>query len=410
MSTNTGRNHLVRASRRDAHRPGRPGRRTRPSRLAGTIAWGMVIAVAGAVLAAGKPPVSAPATVSSPGPDFQVDPGWLKLPNKWVMGDPSSISVDRHDHVWVLHRPRTVPGPSKERAAPPVLEFDSSGTFIRGWGGPRDAYEWPDTEHGIYVDSRDHVWIGGNNPIAQVKLTTRSDDMLLEFDESGKVLMQIGHRDQSKGDADTKNVKEPADVFVYQPTNEVFVADGYGNRRVVVFDAGTGAFKRMWGAFANAPLDPPKAVPGAPAPRVTDGPGPPQFGTVHAVKVSNDGLVYVADRTNSRIQVFTLEGKYMTQVFVNRLAESSLTASGLAFSPDPEQRFLYVADFGNGALFVFNRKTLELVGRFGQRGSEPGDFQNLHHIATDSKGNLYTAEVSPGSRIQKFVFKGIATH
>lgn len=369
-----------------------------------------VAAIGGLLLGARALLGSAPATERIPSPMFQVEPGWLKLPNQWVMGDPSSIAVDQHDHVWVLHRPRTVPNDKKDHAAPPVLEFEASGAFIRGWGGPADGLEWPDTEHGIYVDSKDHVWIGGNNPIAQLKLTTRSDDMLLEFDANGRCLLQIGHRDRSRGNADTENVKEPADVFVYEPTHELFVADGYGNRRVVVFDADKGMFKRMWGAFGNAPLDPPKPVPGAPVARVTDGPGPPQFGTVHAVRVSNDGLVYVADRTNSRIQVFTLQGKYMTQVFVNRQGESALTASGLAFSPDSPQRFLYVADFGNNAVFVYNRKTLDLVSQFGQRGGEPGNFQNLHHIAIDSKGNLYTAEVSPGSRIQKFVFKGIVTH
>jgi hypothetical protein len=195
-------------------------------------------------------------------PTFQVDPTWPKLPNNWVIGDPSSIAVDRHDNVWILHRPRTVPADKKDRVAPPVLEFDTNGKFIQAWGGPSDAYEWPDTEHGIYVDYKDRVWIGGNNPNAQLRLTERSDDMLLKFTTAGKFIQQIGHRDQSGGNKDTKNLKEPADVVVYQKTNEAFVADGYGNRRVIVLDADTGAFKRMWGAFGNMPLD---VVP-APAP------------------------------------------------------------------------------------------------------------------------------------------------
>jgi DNA-binding beta-propeller fold protein YncE len=344
-------------------------------------------------------------------PTFHVDPAWPQLPNNWVIGDPSSIAVDQHDNVWILHRPRTVPADKKDRAAPPVLEFDSSGKFIRAWGGPSDTYEWPDTEHGIYVDYKDRVWIGGNNPNAQVRLTQRSDDMLLTFTSGGKFLKQIGRRDQSTGDQDTKNLKEPADVVVYKPTNEAFIADGYGNRRVIVLDADTGAFKRMWGAFGNTPLDPPPPAPaGTPIPpRDTVGQGPPQWGIVHAIRISNDGLVYIADRGNSRVQVFTLAGKYVTQLFINRNDKSAATAAGLALSPDRDQRFLYVSDFGNGHIFIVDRKALKVVGQFGQSGKQPGDFQNAHHIMTDSKGNLYTAEVSPGSRVQKFVYAGLSS-
>jgi hypothetical protein len=353
-----------------------------------------------------------PSTQQAGTPMFEVDATWPKLPNNWVIGDPSSISVDKHDNVWILHRPRTVPAERKAQAAPPVLVFDNSGTFIRAWGGPSDQYEWPDTEHGIYVDYRDNVWIGGNNPNAQLRLTQRSDDMLLKFTAEGKFVKQIGRRDQSKGNKDTTNVHQPADVQVLQKTNEAFIADGYGNRRVVVFDADTGAFKRMWGAFGNEPLDPPPPAPAgtpapAPAPRQTEGPGPPQWGIVHALRLSNDGLVYVADRGNSRVQVFTLDGKYQTQVFINRTGQSATTAAGLALSPDSEQKWLYVSDFGNGHIWIVNRKTLEVVGSFGEKGKEPGNFQNPHHLSTDSKGNIYTAEVNPGSRVQKFAYKGL---
>ncbi len=351
-------------------------------------------------------------------PSFEVDPNWPKLPNGWVMGDPSSISVDRHQNVWILHRPRTIPADKKEHAAPAVLEFDKAGNFVRGWGGPSDEYEWPDTEHGIYVDYQDNVWIGGNNPTAQLRLTDRSDDMLLKFTSTGRLISQFGHRDKSTGNADTVNLHMPADVQVVERTNEAVVADGYGNRRVIVLDADTGAFKRMWGAFGNMPLDPPPAAPapapgGAPAGATTqpkrdfEGPGPPQWGIVHAVRVSNDGLVYVADRGNSRVQVFTLDGQYQTQVFVNRQDANPATACGLALSSDPRQQFLYVSDFGNGHVWIVNRKTLAVIGYFGEKGPEPGNFRNAHHIATDADGNLYTAEVNPGSRVQKFVFKGL---
>jgi hypothetical protein len=344
-------------------------------------------------------------------PAYQVDTTWPpSLPNGWVLGDASSVAVDRHDHVYILHRPRTVPAEKKDHAAPAVLEFDAAGTFVKAWGGPSTAYEWPDTEHGISIDYKDRVWIGGNNPIAQVRLTPRSDDMLLLFTITGTFLKQLGGRDRSHGNADTAAPKEPADVFVYQKTNEAFVADGYGNRRVWVIDADTGAYKRMWGAFGNTPQDPPPPVaptPGsaaAAAPKPdTEGPGPQQFGIVHSAKVSNDGLLYVADRGNRRVQVFTVDGKYQTQVFINRGGPAAATAAGLAFSPDASQQLPYVADFGNGQVVVLNRKTLDVLGSIGRQGSQPGQFQNIHHIAVDSRGTLYTAEVAPGRRFQKFV-------
>ena len=351
---------------------------------------------------------------NAPGaPTFEADPTWPRLPNNWMLGEVSSVAVDRRDHVWILHRPRTVPADQQHRAAPAVLEFDAAGTFVKSLGGPSDAYEWSDNEHGIFVDHRDQVWLGGNNPTAQ-SVSRRSDDMLLKFTIAGKFIAQFGRRDESAGNKDTKNLKRPADVFVHPGTNEVFVADGYGNRRVIVMDADTGAYKRMWGAFGNAPLDPPpatsppagQAAPAAPSNR--EGPGPQQFGIVHSLEVSNDGLVYVADRDNSRIQVFTMAGQYITQAFINRNEGGALTTAGLAFSPAPQQQFMYVADQSNAHIHIVLRKTLEVVGSFGQRSGKPGDFQGLHHIATDSIGNLYTAEAQIGRRAQKLVFKGLA--
>ena len=352
-------------------------------------------------------------------PMFRVDPSWPALPNHWVLGDVSQIAVDRRDHVWILHRPRSVPADQQGHAAPPVLELDAAGKFTQGWGGMSDQYEWPSTEHGIFVDYKDNVWIGGSNPTAQPILTPKSDDMLLKFTSKGKFILQIGHRDQSHGNKDPENFKRPTEVFVYAKTNEAFVSDGYGNRRVIVLNADTGAFKRMWGAFGNTPLDPTPA-PSSATPRPADAatatqaplddgtPGPQQFGTVHGVKVSNDGLVYIEDRNNRRIQVFSLDGKYLTQVFINRGGPATMSAAAIAFSPDRQQEFMYIADYGNSHIIVLKRKTLEILDSFGSRGSSPGDFQGLHHIAADSKGNLYTSEVAPGHRAQKFVFTGIS--
>jgi DNA-binding beta-propeller fold protein YncE len=254
--------------------------------------------------------------------------------------------------------------------------------------------------------------------------------MLLKFTNRGKFVMQIGRRDQSTGNNDTKNLYSPTDVFAYSKTNEVFVSDGYINRRVIVFDADTGAFKRMWGAFGNMPADSPNQLKNArtpnpnPGAREPDtpaaaagrgsqrpaetGPGPDQFNTVHAVEVSNDGLVYVADRSNRRVQVFTIDGKYVAQAFINRGGPGN-SACGMALSPDPEQRFLYVADFGGASIVVMDRRTLEVLYQFGDGSGTTGNFvlRGPHHIAVDSKGNLYTAEVHPGNRVQKFVFKGL---
>ena len=350
-------------------------------------------------------------------PRFEVDAAWPPpLPNGWVMGDASSIAVDKRDHAFVLSRPRTVAAERKDHAAPAVMEFDQNGKFVKGWGGPGSGFDWPDTEHGIYIDSKDHVWIGGNNPIAQLRLTPRSDDMLLKFSLDGKFISQIGGRDKSKGNADPNNPKEPADIFVDAKTNEAYIADGYGNRRVLVLDADSGKFKRMWGAFGNKPLDPPPAppapaagaAPAAPPALETTGRGPEQFGIVHSVEVSKDGLVYVADRANRRVQVFKTDGTYVNQVFINRGVASPNTAAGIAFSPDPQETYLYVADFGNAKVVIVRRATLEVLGEFGSLGNKPGQFQNIHHIAVDSRGNLYTAEVAPGRRVQRFVFKGIS--
>jgi DNA-binding beta-propeller fold protein YncE len=386
----------------------------------GAVAAGLVAMAAVATLSNDRAQAQASAAAKRL-PVFEVDPAWPKLPNNWVVGHVASVAVDRRDHVWMLHRPNTIPEDRRSHAAPPVLEFDAAGKFVNAWGGPASGYDWPDSEHGIAVDYKDHVWIGGSAPVAP-SLRNLDDDMLLKFDNTGKFLLQIGGRSVSKGNADPKSVHQSADVFVWPKTNEAFVADGYGNRRVIVFDADTGAFKRQWGAFSNAPIDVTPAPRGAgagganagggrgAAPALdTEGNGSPQFGgPVHAVKVSNDGLVYVADRPNRRVQVFTPDGKYVTQTFINRSGPSPQSAAGLAFSPDEQQQFLYVADYGNSHIAVLDRKSLQLLYQFGQRSEKPGDFQGLHHLAIDSKGNLYTGEVAPGARAQRFLFKGLS--
>ena len=295
-------------------------------------------------------------------------------------------------------------------AAPPVLEFDADGNYVQGWGGPGEGYDWPEIEHGIYVDPKGFVWIGGNG---------KTDNHLVKFTKAGKFVMQIGKKGASKGNKDTQNVNMAADTFYYAKTNELIVADGYGNNRIIVFDADTGAFKRMWGAFGKEPAS------AAPVPKVPEasripakeqtGDGPAQFEPpVHAARVSNDGLVYVSDRGGKRVQVFTLEGKYITQKFIDRWCEAphcgnGQTVASTAFSHDPEQRFLYVASRSPARIWVLDRKTLETLDSFGRPGVSPGEFYVLHHMNVDAQGNLYVTEVQDGKRAQKFVFKGMTT-
>ncbi len=400
------------------------------NRLAGFV----VIALA---IAAGMSPrifiraAAAQSGSTSKVPVFEVDTNWPQLPNNWVLGNVSKVVVDQHDNVWFIHRPRNpaLKVPEGKAAAPPVLEFDANGKFIQAWGGP-GGYDWPDTEHNIFVDHKDNVWISGSSP--NNSKTTESDDMLLKFNNKGKFLLQVGGRSVSNGNKDTKSVNKPGDLFVSAKTNEVYVADGYGNRRVIVFDAETGAFKRMWAAFGKPVEDVPGSggrgagggpavVAGAPvaeggtpaggAPRAldTEGPGSPNFALPHGVLLSNDDILYVVDRSNRRVQLFTPEGKYLTQLFVNRAGPSGGSASGLAFSPDKDQQFLYISDYGNSHVVVVDRKKLEVLYQFGKRGAQPGNFQGIHHIAVDSKGNLYAAEVAPGARIQRFIFKGLSS-
>lgn len=394
-----------------------------------SVKFAAIALVAFAVIGQGARGSSAAAQSAGQVPLFQVDATWPQLPNNMATGLVSSVAVDKDDHVWILHRPR-VSVPAGKTPAPPVLEFDANGKYLRGWGGQQsDAYEWFDSEHGIYVADNGDIWLGGSSrPGATVcadslkNMCTRGDDMLLKFTKQGKFLLQIGKRNASTGGHDTKNVHSATDVFVYK--NELYVSDGYegpgaqGDRRVIVFDANTGAYKRMWGAFGNAIKDA-KEEPAPPAPEGGRGargsqpqaplePGPQQFtGVVHSIEISKDGFVYVADRANQRIQVFTPDGKYVNQVIINRPGPGKSSAAGLAFSTDPEQKYIYVADMGNSHIVVVDRKTRQSLYHFGNRGAAPGDFQGLHNMAVDSKGNIYTAEVAPGARAQRFVAKGM---
>jgi hypothetical protein len=313
-------------------------------------------------------------------PHFEVDPSFPQLPAGKLFGDMSSVTVDAQDHIWMIHRPATVPAAQRANAMPPVVEFDASGKLLRAWGGPGAGFEWPEREHGIYAGQQGVIWISGNNGYAAPNAAPppgKSDDMLLKFTPEGKFILQIGHSGKSSGDADHDNVKQAADMVVFK--NEIYVADGYGNHRVAVFDTKDGTFKRAWMAK-----------------------GGPQYNIVHAIRVSNDGMVYVADRENKRVQVFTTDGTFRQEVIIGG-KDVTRSAAGLAFSPDRAQQYLYVADINN-AIHILDRKSLKPLDSFGKGGTAPGEFGTVHEIATDSKGNLYTAELRT-HRVQKFLQK-----
>ena len=368
-------------------------------------------------------------------PRFEVDPLWPKpLPNHWLLGSTIGVSIDDQDHVWIIHRSSATLGnnekglelnpPTSEccMGAPPVLEFDQAGNLLRHWGGPGPGYEWPDSNHGITVDYKGNVWIGGNGA---------PDQHMLKFTKDGKFLLQIGKKAARTGppargrgrgaggdpDAivqgagaptypansnDPDNFGRVAKIFVDAKANEAYIGDGYLNKRVAVLDADTGKMKRYWGAYGNKPDDTDMG------PYNPDAPVDQQFRSpVHCAQLSVDRLLYVCDRVNDRIQVFTPEGKFVKETFILKRTLNAGSVWDIAFSRDAQQRFLFLTDGVNEKVHILQRDTLQEVTNFGDGGRQPGQFYGVHSIATDSKGNIYTTETYEGKRIQKFVFKGV---
>jgi len=341
-------------------------------------------------------------------PRYSVDVTWpkLPLPNKWTFGEMGGMFVDANDHVWVVQRPGTLFPWERAAAldpptgrccvpAPPVMEFDPQGNLLQAWGGPGKGYEWPTTEHGILVDHKGNVWIGGSSTRPGPK-GEPVDGMLLKFTRDGKFLMQIGHAGPSKGSLDSTQLAGVADIAIDPSSNEIFVADGYGNHRIIVFDADTGAFKRMWGAYGKPPTDD-KVAPYDPSAAPAT-----QFRNVHCVKVSRDGLVYVCDRDNDRMQVFKRDGTFVAEYFYDRQTRPPGTVGHISFSPDEGQSVLALADLGNFQVRFVRRATGAVIGTFGDFGNYAGQLNRVHQAAFDSKGNVFTAEAA-GKRIQKWV-------
>jgi DNA-binding beta-propeller fold protein YncE len=340
-------------------------------------------------------------------PLFEVDPFWPKpLPNHWILGATIGIAVDSRDHVFIVHRRDTFNERNEIGAAtdpktgeccvpaPNILEFDPEGNLVNHWGGPGDGYTWPSSNHGVTVDHKDNIWIGGNGD---------TDSHILKFTRDGKFLKQFGEAGKAANSLSTEHFAGVAEIAFDPDANEAYVADGYRNKRVAVLDADTGELKRFWGAYGNEPDD------ADPGPYDPDAPLAQQFrNPVHCAQPSHDKLVYVCDRVNDRIQVFQTDGTFVKE---QRIAPETLgdgSVWDISFSHDPEQRFIYLADGKNMKVYIIERETLEILTSFGDGGRNPGQFYAVHNIATDSKGNLYTVETYEGKRLQKFVYKGMA--
>jgi DNA-binding beta-propeller fold protein YncE len=337
------------------------------------------------------------------------------------------VSVDAQDNVWIIHRGGSLeakesyanwnpPGAECCAVAPPVLEFDKAGNLIGHWGGPGKGYNWPNSNHGITVDYKGNVWIGGNGRTVDPKMQDTgataapeasqpgafADNQILKFTGDGKFLMQIGHPFKSKGSNDVENLKGPAKMFVDPKTNELYVSDGYGNKRVIVFDADTGKYKRHWGAYGHVPDDTDMGN------YNPDAPIDQQFRSpVHCAQLSDDNLLYVCDRVNDRIQVFKPDGTFVKEQIIEKRTLGDGSVWDIAFSKDPKQTYIYLADGANEKVHILLRETLQEVANFGDGGRQPGQFYAVHSIATDSKGNIYTTETYRGQRLQKFVYKGM---
>jgi DNA-binding beta-propeller fold protein YncE len=338
-------------------------------------------------------------------PRFEVDPMWPKpLPNGWYIGQTIGVWADNQDHVWIIHRNDSLDPveaaadqnpPTGEccKKAPPIIEFDAAGNVVHAWGGPGQGYDWPDSNHGIYADTEGFVWIGGNGG---------TDGLVLKFTRDGKFVKQFGRKGVKANSNATDHFFQVAKVFVDERNNELYVADGYGNKRVVVMDTETGQFKRYWGAYGNKPDDTDLGRYNPSAPLVQQFRNP-----VHCADLSNDGFVYVCDRVNDRLQVFSKDGKFVKEQQYQKDSLGDGSVWDVAFSRDPQQRYLYMSDGRNAKIRVIDRQSLQELYNFGEGGHYPGQFYSIHSIAVDSKGNLYTTETYQGRRVQKFVAKGV---
>lgn len=356
-------------------------------------------------------------------PQYKPVAPWPKpLPNNWMLANAPAMAIDKQDHIWIANRPRQLfPDDAAGAQTPPfapccvpapsVIEFDADGNVLKSFGGPNYLPDWPTLEHGLFIDGGGNFWIGGNYagngnlltaPIPKPKDPTLADRQVLKLDPTGaKVLLEIGHPSAAPmNNQDTSILGEPAEVFVDDAAHEVYIADGYMNRRVVVYDSNTGEFRRGWGAY-GMPLS---QIDNGRAPaHDTEHPDKQFHGTMNGVDISVDGLVYVCDRGGDRVQIFTKDGKFVKEFLISpKTTEGAGTVWSTMFSRDPKQRYLYVADGSNGMIRILNREDGMQVGSFGRKGHQAGEFDSVERMVLDSKGNLYVSEVNHNTRLQKF--------
>jgi len=343
-------------------------------------------------------------------PTYKVDPFWPKqLPNNWILGQVGGMAIDKDEHIWVFQRPRSLTADEAAAAAKPptaqcclpapsVLEFDKEGNILKSWGGPGYVPDWPAQEHGIYVDKTGNVWLSGNSPETK---DSPEDRVILKFNNDGKLLLKIGRSVKGPdNNQETSYVGRVAAMEVDEDAHELYAADGYGNRRVIVYDSNTGAFKRGWGAY-GIPLS---QIDNAdqPAYNPVNPPAKQFLGPVHCLRMSKDGLIYVCDRTADRIQVFTKQGKFVKEFIISPKTLGSGSTWTISFSHDPQQKYLLVGDGRNNVIWMLNRDDGSVAGSFGRNGRNVGEFHWVHQAVMDSEGNLYTGEVDTGKRLQKF--------
>jgi len=372
---------------------------------------GASLVVALFVLGIGQTKLQEPSTAASNAvmaPHFLVDPLWPKpMGNQWILGNTIGVDVDDRDHIFIVHRTEDsifrgnteigLKGGVSEccTPAPPIIEFDLDGNIVNAWGGAVEGapYIWPASNHGIEVAPNGDVWIGGNGG---------GDSHILVFSRDGDYIRTIGMPGEPVDSNSETHFGRVAEIAIDAEANEAYIADGYTHKRVAVVDVATGAFKRYWGAYGNTPDDEADVTytPGQPGPQQCRGP-------VHCAEPSNDGLVYVCDRGADRIQVFRKDGTYVREVVISPATLNQGSTWDIAFSPDDEQEFIYLADGQNFKIYVIDRESMDVLYTFGDGGRQPGLFYAPHSIASDSLGNVYTTETYDGKRVQKFVYQGM---
>jgi hypothetical protein len=344
-------------------------------------------------------------------PIYEVDPSWpnVPLPNNWVIGNVIGVDVDDNDNVWMIHRPAALTnneiplyhnpptGVDCCMPAPPVLVFNAAGDLINSFGPLVAGGEfWADAEHGMFVDHTGSMWTGGGGTG-----NSAADSALFKFAVDGSLLQTIGQKGLAYDSNSRDSLGAPADIWIEEEDDEIWVADGYGNRRVIVFDYDSGRYKRHFGAYGNRPEDTATVY-------NPDSPPSDQFRPpVHCVVISDDDFVYICDRGNDRIQVFRKNGEFVFERFIAKATTSAGSVWDIEFSNDPEQKFVFLVDGINHRVRVLRRSDLIQVSEFGHQGRWAGGFYAAHSIGIDSNSNIYIGETWEGKRVQKFTYKGL---